>query len=67
MKAGCVIDMYNGKSYEKGVHIVPGFFWSDGLLRHWGWIYNHAWKVVGDWHAERLQDAEKALGVTFVK
>ena len=65
MKAKCVIDIYSGKPYEKGVHLTPCCYWSDGLLRYWGWIYNNAHKIVGDWHAERLQDAEKALGVKF--
>lgn len=65
MKSECVIDMYHGEAYDKTRHYVRSCFWSDGRLTHWGWIYNRAGRIIGDFTAERMQDAEKALGVKF--
>ena len=65
MKGGCVIDMYNGVTYDPKRHSVPQLFWSDGQLRYWGWIYDGE-KIVGDFTANSAQEAEKALSVKFV-
>lgn len=65
MKAKCVIDMWHGEKYNKAAHVVPWCYWSDGRLCYWGWIFDKDGKEVGDFTAETMQDAQKALGVTF--
>lgn len=64
----CVIDMYWGATYDKARHFVPEIFWSDDSLRYWGWIYDarEPGKIVGDFTAQTVQDASRALGVKFV-
>lgn len=66
MKGKCVIDMWNGEAYDKAKHHPDEIFWSDGSLRYWGWIYDANGEKVGDFTAETAQDAEQALGVTFI-
>ena len=67
MKAKCVIDMWNGEAYDKAKHYPDRIYWSDGRFIYWGWIYDANGKEVGDYTAESVQDAEKALGVKFVE
>ena len=62
-----VIDMWYGEAYDKAKHFAPVAYWSDDSFRHWGWIYDANGKEVGDYTAESVQDAEKALGVKFVE
>lgn len=65
MDAKCKIDIYGGGVYNRKRHIARELFWSDGRSCYWGWLYDAAGKVVGDYTAESAQDAEAALGVRF--
>ncbi len=61
---GCKIDMYHGEVYDRARHYVPVCYWSDGRLCYWGWIYAGE-KIVGDFTAASMHDAEVALGIKF--
>ena len=65
MSAKCRIDIYSGEAYDRTRHVARELFWSDDSFRYWGWLYNAAGEVVGDYTAETAQDAEAALGVRF--
>ena len=65
MKKKCAIDIYSGAKYDKRRHIARESFWSDGRFLYWGWLYDSTGEIVGDWTAQTMQDAEKALGVKF--
>ena len=65
MGAKCLIDIYSGDRYDTKRHIARELFWSDGRFCYWGYLYNAAGEIVGDYTAETAQDAEAALGVHF--
>lgn len=64
MIKGCKIDMWYGEAYDRERHLVPVCYWSDGRMCYWGWIYSGE-KIVGDFTAASMQDAERELGVKF--
>lgn len=59
-----VLDMYYGETYSPERHYIPEIFWNDADRYYWGWIYNRK-KVVGDFKADNIQDAEKEFGVKW--
>ena len=59
------IDIYSGEAYDATRHHVCSCYWSDGRLCYWGWIMNRVGKIIGDFTAPTMQDAEKALCVKF--
>lgn len=65
MKKKCVIDIYSGEAYDKSRHVARRLYWSDGRLCYWGWLYGSGGEIVGDYTAESVQAAEKALCVKF--
>ena len=62
----CNIDIYSGEAYDRARHIARELFWSDGRFCYWGWLYNAAGEIVGDYTAESAQAAAAALGVRFI-
>lgn len=61
------VDIYDGVPYSKERHIVPAINWSDGQLVYWGWIYARGGRgrIVGDFAAHSVQEAEKYFGIKF--
>lgn len=61
----CTIDIYDGSDYDPASHFARECFWSDGRFVYWGWLYDKAGKIVGDYTAGSMEAASKALGVKF--
>lgn len=61
------VDIYDGVPYSKERHMVPAINWSDGRMVYWGWIYARGGRgrVVGDFTANTVQEAEKCFGIKF--
>ena len=61
------VDMYDGEPYDKKRHMVTTINWSDGRMTYWGWIYARGGRgrVVGDFAARTVREAEKYFGIRF--
>lgn len=60
------IDMYSGRPFSRKECGNIDIFWSDEQMKYWGWIYSlDGMKILGDFTASSVGEAEEALGVKF--